>query len=583
MEFPDLGKHCSDPTCKQLDYLPLKCEACENIFCREHVSYKSHACPSAYKKDVQVPVCPLCNTPIPVKRGVQPDIAVGAHIDSDCMSDPAKNRRKVFTNKCSGKNCHVKEIVPVMCSECKLNFCLKHRHPADHQCEGAAGTARMRALEAAVARQANLHAVDASLSSHSPKPIKSEPTEPETSAAGIQGGLAISEAFKMATDPDLEWTATILDVKPQVILHDRLMTDAALGTAPIKSEHSYSLTSDGDSIPDSPLSLDNKMDDMENECFPCIPLVAARSRESDSPIVVKEEPMSEPGSPDSCPMSPTSPQSLIHTDAKYDPHKTASQQQSVLKQPTILLTTRSNLFSQQNRVVIPKLNIKLETNRTAGFPLPPTPPSSTASDSEGNVSPDHNPSSPSRHMRQQQQQHQHNGTTRLLVSSNTSTPAASNRQPIQTPLISNQPKGSTGMLLLTEEEKRTLLAEGYPIPTRLPLTKAEEKSLKKIRRKIKNKISAQESRRKKKEYMDALERKVEVLTGENTDYKKKIESLEENNASLLSQLQKLQALVARSSTASTTGTSTRVVRHTDTTTFTSSHMNQQHITRSSIK
>ncbi|PNF21713.1 hypothetical protein B7P43_G10340 [Cryptotermes secundus] len=105
---------------------------------------------------------------------------------------------EVFTNKCSGKNCHVKEIVPVMCSECKLNFCLKHRHPADHQCEGAAGTARMRALEAAVARQANLHAVDASLSSHSPKPIKSEPTEPETSAAGIQGGLSEDEALARA-------------------------------------------------------------------------------------------------------------------------------------------------------------------------------------------------------------------------------------------------------------------------------------------------------------------------------------------------------------------------------------------------
>lgn len=127
-------------------------------------------------------------------------------------------------------------------------------------------------------------------------------------------------------------------------------------------------------------------------------------------------------------------------------------------------------------------------------------------------------------------------------------------------------KGSTGTLLLTEEEKRTLLAEGYPIPQKLPLTKAEEKSLKKIRRKIKNKvnklnefykivpyasivssiqISAQESRRKKKEYMDQLERRVEILVTENHDYKKRLESLEETNANLLSQLHKLQALVSK--------------------------------------
>lgn len=39
---------------------------------------------------------------------------------------------------------------------------------------------------------------------------------------------------------------------PHVILNDKLMTDALLGTIPIKAEHSYSLTSDGDSIPDSP-------------------------------------------------------------------------------------------------------------------------------------------------------------------------------------------------------------------------------------------------------------------------------------------------------------------------------------------
>ena len=45
-----------------------------------------------------------------------------------------------------------------------------------------------------------------------------------------------------------------------------------------------------------------------------------------------------------------------------------------------------------------------------------------------------------------------------------------------------------GPLVLTDEEKRTLLSEGYPVPQRLPLSKQEEKSLKKIRRKIKNKV-----------------------------------------------------------------------------------------------
>lgn len=47
-------------------------------------------------------------------------------------------------------------------------------------------------------------------------------------------------------------------------------------------------------------------------------------------------------------------------------------------------------------------------------------------------------------------------------------------------------------MILTEEERRTLVAEGYPVPTKLPLTKAEEKALKKIRRKIKNKVEVQE-------------------------------------------------------------------------------------------
>lgn len=153
MEFPDLGKHCTVSSCNKLDFLPIKCDACSQIFCDEHYQYAVHNCANAYKKDNQVPVCPLCNIPIPIPRGNSPDAAVGAHIDNDCQSDPAKSNRKVFTNKCSVKGCKNKEVIPITCKECTNNYCLKHRHTTDHQCEGKAAAARKRNLHAALTRQ----------------------------------------------------------------------------------------------------------------------------------------------------------------------------------------------------------------------------------------------------------------------------------------------------------------------------------------------------------------------------------------------------------------------------------------------
>jgi len=118
-------------------FLPVKCDGCKKIFCGDHYSYTGHNCPVAYKKNVQVPVCPLCSAPVPGNLNELPDIRVSRHIDNDCKSDTAVNRRqKVYTNRCTLKGCKQKEMIPVICDKCNFNFCLKHRHPQDHSCTG---------------------------------------------------------------------------------------------------------------------------------------------------------------------------------------------------------------------------------------------------------------------------------------------------------------------------------------------------------------------------------------------------------------------------------------------------------------
>lgn len=36
---------------------------------------------------------------------------------------------------CSFKGCAERELVPVLCPHCEKNFCLRHRHQSDHECE----------------------------------------------------------------------------------------------------------------------------------------------------------------------------------------------------------------------------------------------------------------------------------------------------------------------------------------------------------------------------------------------------------------------------------------------------------------
>ncbi|XP_054009296.1 cyclic AMP response element-binding protein A-like [Hylaeus anthracinus] len=384
------------------------------------------------------------------------------------------------------------------------------------------------------------------------------------------------------------------------------MTDAALGgPRPIKSEHSYSLltsspppspatpganphtpnsgsSSDtvGASLSNTSSSIDpsamdhhksldirSRIDDMEEECFPAISMNTASGRgelssssssslspSSTSTVIlktpndlvpedvecaeIKGEPLSAPSSPSaSCQTTIVDDKSTITMVFPQSLHfsKNHLSQTSDSEEDDEEYYQAMEVEDYDGTVCVSK-----EANsRTSRQGLPPTPPSSASSDSEGTASASCSPERRDSQSSAHPQNLRGLLTPRLYVTNG----AHTTRQPIHTPLISCQPKGSTGNLTLTEEEKRTLIAEGYPVPTKLPLTKQEEKSLKKVRRKIKNKISAQESRRKKKEYMDGLERRVTLLTNENSSYRDRLTVLEDTNRELLKELQRLQAML----------------------------------------
>ncbi|KAJ7985583.1 hypothetical protein DPEC_G00353580 [Dallia pectoralis] len=103
-------------------------------------------------------------------------------------------------------------------------------------------------------------------------------------------------------------------------------------------------------------------------------------------------------------------------------------------------------------------------------------------------------------------------------------------------------------LTLTEEEQKLLDQEGISLPNNLPLTKAEERILKKVRRKIRNKQSAQDSRRRKKDYVDGLENRAAACLAQNKELQRTVEQLEKHNMSLWSQLRRLQSLIKQTAT-----------------------------------
>ena len=186
-------------------------------------------------------MCPLCQRPIPVtKRGDPPDLAVSRHIDSECQSDPAKERRKVFDQRCAVKKCKKKEMIKIWCDDCGRNHCLTHRHPQDHDCKGkpsagqAAAAAALRRLDQGPSKtKAKATATAAPKAQAARRPttaadVQGQLSEDEAMARALQASMA-SAAASTAEGPTL--TQEEIDRMTALALQESLNSGAAQRTA----------------------------------------------------------------------------------------------------------------------------------------------------------------------------------------------------------------------------------------------------------------------------------------------------------------------------------------------------------------
>ncbi|EGD74583.1 hypothetical protein PTSG_05948 [Salpingoeca rosetta] len=138
MELPSVGQHCSLSSCTRLDFLPYTCPGCQQVFCDKHWRPEQHRCSVETFDDVKALKCPLCKAKIQPVKGQNPNIAMDEHIDSGCKKHKV---RKANPNRCSCAGCKVTEVMPFLCDRCLKNYCLKHRHPDDHDCAGRSSSA----------------------------------------------------------------------------------------------------------------------------------------------------------------------------------------------------------------------------------------------------------------------------------------------------------------------------------------------------------------------------------------------------------------------------------------------------------
>ncbi|OBZ71591.1 AN1-type zinc finger protein 2A [Grifola frondosa] len=131
-----IGKQCSAPLCLVVDFLPFKCQHCEHSFCGDHFLPDAHKCDKydAAKHNRVAPSCPLCNTPVAIPPGQDPNVRMEHHINSECSVMTGRSGKVRSVPVCARAKCGKALYAPISCDSCKQQFCPQHRFPKDHTC-----------------------------------------------------------------------------------------------------------------------------------------------------------------------------------------------------------------------------------------------------------------------------------------------------------------------------------------------------------------------------------------------------------------------------------------------------------------
>ncbi|KAG8717590.1 hypothetical protein FRC09_014037 [Ceratobasidium sp. 395] len=185
MDLPEKGAHCALASCQIFDLLPIRCMACQTLFCRSHAQQDAHGC----EAPVSVRERPASNT---TRVGCQVNDCGNAAVLKPAAGDDAP---------APGWSCDV----------CHGVYCIPHRHADAHDCvpvsqpvivnkkaeaqallsklfpdvkSSAASTSRARPAPTDPAKRAKLRAIELMKMKH--KAVSADPSLARGS--GVQAG-----------------------------------------------------------------------------------------------------------------------------------------------------------------------------------------------------------------------------------------------------------------------------------------------------------------------------------------------------------------------------------------------------------